>query len=362
MLALALLSWLSRNRCEDSLSIVSFRGGELAGEFSRFGPLRIMLNDEEAWDHRRPDSPRAAQLMADFFGLEPADITLLVSVSAGQVLPYLPAGRDCVVAWVVEQGEDLHWLHGPLRVADHVDAWIAGSEGTREALLEVLGDQTVAVAAEFVDDWSPSPPGGTSEGARATFRAGLGIGADQMMVLGAGICTYRKAPDLFLETVVAVERSQPGRARFVWLGGERDPLFDKVSAEIERLGVSSMQILPGVAELRPWFDAADVFLHPARLDAFPLVCLHAAITGTPVVAFRGAGGVPEMLGDTFRGANYPDVAGLGAEVVGLIDPHQRARLGGEQQQVVRKRFVTDIAAPALVDAVMVAQHEHRLAS
>jgi glycosyltransferase involved in cell wall biosynthesis len=35
----------------------------------------------------------------------------------------------------------------------------------------------------------------------------------------------------------------------------------------------------------PWLAAADVMLHPARLDAFPLVCLHAAFAGTPTIRF-----------------------------------------------------------------------------
>ena len=43
-----------------------------------------------------------------------------------------------------------------------------------------------------------------------------------------------------------------------------------------------------------WLRAADVYVHPARADTFPLAILEALACGTPVVATR-VGGIPEQV-------------------------------------------------------------------
>ena len=78
------------------------------------------------------------------------------------------------------------------------------------------------------------------------------------------------------------------------------------------MGLGHFALVESVPDLTPWLAAADVFLHPARLDAFPLVCLHASLAGTPVVTFRGVGGTDEMFGDDAAGPGYPDVEAMAA--------------------------------------------------
>ena len=43
-------------------------------------------------------------------------------------------------------------------------------------------------------------------------------------------------------------------------------------------------------------DAADVLLHPTRVDAFPTALLEAMAAGVPVVA-SAVGGIPEIVDD-----------------------------------------------------------------
>ena len=66
-----------------------------------------------------------------------------------------------------------------------------------------------------------------------------------------------------------------------------------------------------------------------------------------MVGFAGAGGLEEMFGPTFRGAAYPDVAGLAAEVARLQEPTARAALGHEQRRRFEERWSAAVAAPAL---------------
>jgi len=178
--------------------------------------------------------------------------------------------------------------------------------------------------------------------------------ADEVLVLAAGIATVRKAPDLFLEIALAYRQRGAPPARFVWLGGERDPLFHLTIAEARRLGLDEVRMFHQVVDVTPWLAAADVFVHPARLDSFPLVCLHAAAAGTNVVAFSGVGGVVEMFADTFRGAPYPDIAGLAAEIHAVADPATRGDIADRQQRRVVEHFTADVGGPVvrqwLVDA------------
>ena len=98
----------------------------------------------------------------------------------------------------------------------------------------------------------------------------------------------------------------------------------------------------------------------AGLDAFPLVCLHAASMGVPVVAFAGNGGVEAMFGDAFMGAPYPDMVALTRVLDRLDDAADRARVGVAQRAIVEARWSSAVAAPRLHDHLVAAVAEdHR---
>ena len=352
MLARALLRQVTSDHPEVQVDVVAFRGGEMVAELEALGPVTVLLHDHEAWDHAAPDPVRVAELEAVTGALERPDAVLLVSISGGQCLPYFPeapggpGGAPPVVSWVVEQGEDLHWLGTPVAVAARTDVWLAGSATTRDELVGRLGP---AVAIEVVPEFVETPADPAPE-VVAARRDELRGGADDLLVVGAGIATVRKAPDLFLEAAAVASHRDHDDA-FVWLGGTDDPLWPLVDDERQRLGLDHFTLAPSVPDLTPTLAAADVFLHTARLDAFPLVCLHAVLAGTPVVAFSGAGGVPEMLGDAFVGAEYPDLAGLVEQLDRLRDPQVRVQVAAAQLAYVAPRFTAASAAVAVVDAV-----------
>jgi len=350
VLARSLLRWLRAAHPDHDVDVVAFRGGELLDDLIRLGPVRVVLDPEEPWNWRAPDPRRVARLATRVAGLPPVDATLLVSVAAGQALPFL-TGDDPIVTWVVEQGEEL-----PSGTEARTRRWLAGSQGTRTELLGRLAPGTVVpVVPEFVE--APAEPGAAL---RQHCRTALGAGDDELLVVGAGIATVRKAPDLFLEVALAHHRAGDGPpARFVWLGGERDPLFHRLRAEVDRLELEEeIRFFGGVVDVVPWLAAADVFLHTARLDAFPLVCLHAAAVGTPVVAFAGVGGVPEMFGIAFVGSPYPDVPALRRNVCDLGGARRRAAVGAAQRAIVLDRFVDDVGGPLVLDQLTEVAAEH----
>lgn len=352
MLALALLRWIVANVPDWQVEVLSFRGGPLERELAGLVPVQVLLGHQEPWDHESPPEHRVHELRAALADGEPVDLTLLVSVAAGQCLTLLPPSGTPVVTWVVEQGEDLHWLGPPVDVAARTDRWLAGSRGTADELARRLPTPApVEVAPEFIE-LRP-----VDRATVAACRRQLLGASDGRLVVAAGIGTWRKAPDLFIEVALAHRRMFGPGTRFVWIGGERDPLVPLAQSMTSELGEADLiGWESNTADLAEHIAAADVLVHPARLDAFPLVCLHAAAGGTPVAAFEGVGGVPEMMGDHFVGAPYPDIDGLASSVELLLEPVTGRRAAASQQAHVRARYVAEVAAQRLIDVLRASTH------
>lgn len=243
MLALAMLRWLRRTHTDDDVEVLAFFGGEMLGDFSKVADVDVMLDDHEAWDHEAPPPGRVAELRHHTADLSPASANLLVSVAAGQCLPLLDLPGP-IVTWSVEVAEDLHWLSGPIGLAHLTDRWIAGSNATAEELADRLGRR--------LRRWCPSSStnGGVSSGRTVELRRELGSADGQVVVVGVGIGAVRKGLDLFVEAAAEYERRWPGQAVFSWFGGQTDPLWPMVSAEIERLALP-VTLRPAIADLTP---------------------------------------------------------------------------------------------------------------
>ena len=346
VLARTFLRWLRAEHPDVEVDVVAFRGGPLLADMEELAATTVLLDHHEPWDRAHPDDRRLGELRRRAAALAPPDVELLVSVAASQCLRLL-APAPATVVWAVEQGEDLHWLDvADVPIHERATAWLAGSTGTLDELRHRLPAGTpVDLVPEFV-----AIGGSGDDGARQRRREALGTGPGDLLVVGAGIATHRKAPDLFLEVALACGRAGGPPTQFTWLGGEDDPLFPVVVAEARRVGLAGRFLMaPSVPDIVPWLAAADVMVHPARLDSFPLVALHAAGAATPVVGFAGAGGLEEMFGPSFCGAPYPDVVGLAAAVVGLADHEARAELAEAQRRRVRAAHDVTVAAPLLLE-------------
>ena len=341
ILARAFLRWLGREH-GDEVDVVAFRGGELLDDFLQLATVRVVVDPEEA---EPLAAARVDALRRRVGPLPPVDATLLVSIASGRALPFLDEASAPIVTWVVEQGEAF-----PDGVAERSSRWLAGSVSTHDELVDrVPAAAGAVVTMEFVDG-----PVTTSDEQRRRCRLALGAADDELLVVAAGIATARKAPDLFLEIALAHRRRGGPPARFAWIGGERDLLFHRARFEAQRLDLDEVRFAGNVADVGPWLAAADVFVHPARLDSFPLVCLHAAAAGTPVVAFGGVGGVPEMFGPTFQGIDYPDVVGLAGVIGSLADAGHRRSVGAAQRDHVLARYVADVGAPRIREQLLLA--------
>ncbi|MEL7209914.1 MAG: glycosyltransferase family 4 protein, partial [Actinomycetota bacterium] len=122
--------------------------------------------------------------------------------------------------------------------------------------------------------------------------------------------------------------------------------------DVEASGLSDrFALVPHVADPLEWFSAMDVFVLPAREDAFPLVCLEAAAQGVPVVCFDN-GGMPEYVdgADEECGAvvPYPDLDAMADAVLAFAsDDDRRERAGKVGAARVRANYDVPAVAPGL---------------
>ncbi|MDH4152451.1 MAG: glycosyltransferase [Nitrospira sp.] len=94
------------------------------------------------------------------------------------------------------------------------------------------------------------------------------------------------------------------------------------------------------ARVAKFYQAADLYVHAARVDTFPNTVIEAAACGTPVVA-TAVGGIPEQIDDGCSGLLVPagDAESLAFHVGALLrDEGRRRAMSAEASRLAKDRF------------------------
>jgi UDP-glucose:(heptosyl)LPS alpha-1,3-glucosyltransferase len=132
-------------------------------------------------------------------------------------------------------------------------------------------------------------------------------------------------------------------------GGKR---LRKWQRAANRLGLANRMTFFGtVADMVPYFSAADAYVHPTYYDPCSLVLLEAAASGLPIVTTRSHNGAAELFreGAEILTVNDPrDASGLYQCIEALFDDRVRSRLGAAARSVALRhpfeRNVSEILA------------------
>ncbi|MBP1819476.1 glycosyltransferase family 4 protein [Mycobacterium sp. OAE908] len=220
------------------------------------------------------------------------------------------AGRICRKPVVLHLHEEAvpgmgQWLRaGAMLLATRT---VAVSRGVARSLPAVARNR-VTVIQNGVDTEVFSPDSGAD---RNAFRATLGIGAEDLMVLAA----TRLDPVKRIEDLINAVRSVDDPRLMLVVAGVTSA-FAGYEREVRAIGeelLGSRVIFCGERDDMPdLFRASDVVLHAGVVEGMPLGLLEAQACGTPVVAYAVAG-VPEAVRDGVTGLLAPpgDVAALG---------------------------------------------------
>lgn len=122
-----------------------------------------------------------------------------------------------------------------------------------------------------------------------------------IIVLGCGSVQMRKGVESFVEAARLVKAKLSRPVRFIWVGGGYLPDIELaysawIRSQIINSGLErEVYFFDETSDLNPFFDLADVFFLPSRLDPFPNVAIDAVSAQVPVVAFEKGTGFVDFI-------------------------------------------------------------------
>jgi glycosyltransferase involved in cell wall biosynthesis len=151
--------------------------------------------------------------------------------------------------------------------------------------LRLPAPTVIPVAVDRTHFRPPSPE------ERESARAGFALG-DELAVLYVGHLRSLKRVDALVDAFASLVRQTP--ARLLLVGGSRgadDDVEPRLRDQVERLGIAATVDFAGVvADPRPAYWAADVFVLPSNREGMPNTLLEALACGVACVAPPSAGG------------------------------------------------------------------------
>lgn len=350
LFALRFLRWLRAQRPEwrtDTLFLDG--GGVLLGDFEALG--RVVVREHAPTTSHTWAASRLADraVRREVAALGSPDLVHVHCAGSMRAIPLLPEALLLCHLHELSVGTDFHLDPGARRHLSEATRYVAVSDAVRTQFLDHFPVPPERVERQwgFVDRESLDV---------VPDRSALGASDDDFLVVSSGVRHWRKAPELFLRiarraTVLYPER----RWQFVWVGGSATHGGPDAYARLAAgtgLG-DTVRFIDHVHDPLPLIAAADVFMLPAREDAFPLVCVEAAALGRPVVSFDN-GGTPELIraAECGRVIRFPDVDGMVEALAHLADsPLERGRLGGAAATFARRHLLLDQRGPELLNTI-----------
>jgi len=172
-------------------------------------------------------------------------------------------------------------------------------------------------------------------GLRGPRRAALGCrGGETLFLLVAHNLLLKNAEAAIRAFSLLAARG--AEARLVLVGGKRPKPFVRLARKL-RLS-DRITFLEAAEDVRPYYAAADVCLHPTWYDPCSLVALEALACGLPVITSR-FNGVSELMADGDQGFLVSDPAdhtALAERMAALLDPELRSKMGASARRLAEQ--------------------------
>lgn len=212
--------------------------------------------------------------------------------AAARGIPYLVHVHMVRAAWATEFSR-----FGPaLRAAyDAAAAVIAVSSPTLTLLRDHFG-LNPSRGAVIPNGRPPAFFAPRDLATRARLRQAWGLADDAVVAMTIGRLDVDKGYDLLLDAMPLLRQSPcHGRLALVWVG--TGPLEPRLRPLARLAGGGAIQLLGERHDIPALLDAADLLVHPSRIEGMPLAVLEAMAKGVPCVA-SPVGGIPDALGGT----------------------------------------------------------------
>lgn len=213
-----------------------------------------------------------------------------------------------------------------------------------------------------VDTESFFPPLGNE---KYQLRNKFKIDRDKIILCTVGTVSYLKGTDLLIEALCQL-RDNLDEDLVLWIIGPDNysygyKMFDKESVDFSRrihkmvsyYGMDDIVYFLGQqSHINEYLRAADIYVHPSRLEGQPNALLEAMATGLPVVANLLPGITDEIVNPGQCGyvVDCEDISRFAAALKVLINNVElRKRLGQNAREEILKKFDLDFIARQYVE-------------
>jgi len=238
---------------------------------------------------------------------------------------------------------DASWLNPIIErtVIEQSDRAITVSEFSRRQLIEKLG-----IAAERIDVVPNGVDERFSPGVDSTgLRARHGLGQRRVVLFLGGLKTRKNLP--FLLDVWRRVASMRSSATLVIAGA--GSAAGELRRRARRLDLDDHVVFAGRVSEREkvaYYNLADIFVFPSKLEGFGLAVGEAMSCGLPVVT-SDRGALPELVLDGRGGfvCRGDDVEDFTRRLMTLLDdPSMRGAFGSHNRRLVQERYRWPLAA------------------
>jgi len=215
--------------------------------------------------------------------------------------------------------------HLERRVVQHCDLIITVSQFSRQQLISELGVPPERVHVVYNGVSNACRPWPRDENLAARWKL-----ADRRVLLYLGSLKARKNLPVLLQALRLMLQEQDDISLVLVGRGESE---GALRLQARDLGLEEAVRFVGFvpeAEKVSWYNLADVFVLPSRLEGFGLVAAEAMACGKPVVASR-AGALPEVVADGETGllCDPADPADFARAILHLLRDRNLARAMGQ---------------------------------
>jgi glycosyltransferase involved in cell wall biosynthesis len=189
---------------------------------------------------------------------------------------------------------------------------------------------------------------------RREVRSRYGILEHELLYTAASRFVHAKGFDLLIRAVAQVDRNLLRRFRLLLIGhGPEEPALRRLIVEhgLEDRVVIEAWMEP--EQFEATLASADVFVHPARFDAFGGGTLHAMVAGIPVIGSDGAGTAVERVVHGANGLIFQkdDVAELAECITFFLKRPDAIPDMGEQARKTAEEWPPERGADILFQAL-----------
>ncbi|RKY06478.1 MAG: glycosyltransferase family 1 protein [Planctomycetota bacterium] len=122
---------------------------------------------------------------------------------------------------------------------------------------------------------------------RKIFRAELGVGEDELLILTVGSSFHTKGIDRAIDAIASLADGLKKRCRYVVVGLGKEKKFRTIA---QKVGLGDRVVFTGGrGDIANFYHAGDVLLHPARTENTGNTLLEAMVTGLTVIATENCG-------------------------------------------------------------------------